>query len=198
MLLHFEVTGSLEIRCSLGVGRGAEKHDGNPKDGSRVSFGTGRAEKEEMKLTRQAGPWQYQECHSRPFGLDPKENEQPLRDFKQRLTLTLGLTSHVDLILAHVLCITHQDCIVQIFPHLLPSRPYRIVLQLLHCCILKMIGDDFFPSLLMLLSCPKQLQWTDPPAPFPQGLRLLPHPEKMCCFTISAYSKTCTDNFSNI
>lgn len=39
------------------------------------------------------------------------------------LTLTHGLTSHVDLILAHILCITHKDCIVQIFPLLLPSRP---------------------------------------------------------------------------
>ena len=57
------------------------------------------------------------------FGLDSKGSEQPLKVFKQWLTLTHWLLSHVDLILAHILCITHKDCIIQIFPHLLPSRP---------------------------------------------------------------------------
>ena len=53
------------------------------------------------------------------FGLDSKGSEQPLKVFKQWLTLTHWLLSHVDLILAHILCITHKDCIIQIFPHLL-------------------------------------------------------------------------------
>ena len=57
------------------------------------------------------------------FGLHSKGNKQPLKVFKQWLTLTHWLMSHVDLILAHILCITHKDCIIQIFPHLLPSHP---------------------------------------------------------------------------